>query len=185
MFSSNLKEARKRKDYTLEQLANEYNKRFGGGMSKGTLSKYENGKQEPMMTVVINLADLLDVSVDFLVNAVPDNVSKLMANELGLSEKSIDALKTISNEGLSESMNVLLENNNFMRFLQFFHQYKEEFKNKETAIAAYNNFCSQIGRYNKVIYSVESAEDYEHLIYNNLHRWFEALVDRLNFSENK
>ena len=31
MFSENLKIARKRKDYTLEQLANEYNKRFGGG----------------------------------------------------------------------------------------------------------------------------------------------------------
>ena len=43
MFSENLKIARKRKDYTLEQLANEYNKRFGGGLSKGTLSKYENG----------------------------------------------------------------------------------------------------------------------------------------------
>ena len=58
MFSENLKIARKRKDYTLEQLANEYNKRFGGGLSKGTLSKYENGKQEPMITVVINLAEI-------------------------------------------------------------------------------------------------------------------------------
>ena len=65
MFSENLKIARKRKDYTLEQLANEYNKRFGGGLSKGTLSKYENGKQEPMITVVINLAEILDVSIDF------------------------------------------------------------------------------------------------------------------------
>lgn len=64
MFSSNLKEARKRKDCTLEQLANEYNKRFGGGMSKGTLSKYENGKQEPMMSTALKLAYLLGVSID-------------------------------------------------------------------------------------------------------------------------
>ena len=73
MFSENLKIARKRKDYTLEQLANEYNKRFGGGLSKGTLSKYENGKQEPMITVVINLAEILDVSIDFLTNICFNN----------------------------------------------------------------------------------------------------------------
>ena len=94
MFSENLKIARKRKDYTLEQLANEYNKRFGGGLSKGTLSKYENGKQEPMITVVINLAEILDVSIDFLTNSTLDNTYKLVSDELGFctSEKSFTNL---------------------------------------------------------------------------------------------
>ncbi|MDD6710071.1 MAG: helix-turn-helix transcriptional regulator [Ruminococcus sp.] len=182
MFSINLKIARKRNGYTLEQLANEYNRRFGGGMSKGTLSKYENGKQEPMITVVINLANLLNVSVDFLVNAIPDNTNKLLSDKLGLSKKSIDVLSLINDNELSDALNCLLENGNFMRFMQLFSQYKKEFKNQETAIKAYNNFCLQIGQHNKLIYSIDNVEDYEHLIYNNLHRCFEMLIERLNFS---
>lgn len=90
IFSENLKAARKRKNYTLDALANEYNRNFGGGLSKGTLSKYENGKQEPMIHVVVNLAKLLDVSVDFLVGSTSD--------ECELIKKSIDLIKSITRE---------------------------------------------------------------------------------------
>ena len=68
MFSVNLKTARKRKDYSLEQLANEYNRRLGGGMSRGTLSKYENGKQEPLLNTAYKLSQILGVSLDSLAN---------------------------------------------------------------------------------------------------------------------
>ncbi|MBO4940673.1 MAG: LexA family transcriptional regulator [Clostridia bacterium] len=61
-----LKECRKAKGLTLEELAFKYNRRFGGGMSKGTLSKYENNKQEPLVSVITNLTELLDVSSDYL-----------------------------------------------------------------------------------------------------------------------
>ncbi|MDD2362367.1 MAG: helix-turn-helix domain-containing protein [Oscillospiraceae bacterium] len=66
MFGENLKAARAEKGYTLEQLANHYNSAYGGGLSKGTLSKYENGKQEPMISVVANLSAVLNVSTDYL-----------------------------------------------------------------------------------------------------------------------
>lgn len=66
MFSDRLKIARKAKGYTLERLANDYNAEFKGGLNKGTLSKYENGKQEPMSGVVSNLAKLLGVTTDYL-----------------------------------------------------------------------------------------------------------------------
>lgn len=66
MFGKNLKNARMEKGYTLEQLAKIYNSAFGGGLSKGTLSKYENEKQEPMISVVANLSTVLNVSVDYL-----------------------------------------------------------------------------------------------------------------------
>lgn len=66
MFGNRLKTIRKQKKYTLERLADEYNERFGGGLNKGTLSKYENNKQQPMITVVNNLSILLGVSVDYL-----------------------------------------------------------------------------------------------------------------------
>ena len=68
-FGKNLRDARKAQNLTLEELAEKYNNLFGGGLSKGTLSKYENGKQEPMSSVVANLATLLNVSADFLMGA--------------------------------------------------------------------------------------------------------------------
>ena len=66
MFSENLKIARKRKDYTLEQLANEYNKRFGGGLSKGTLSKYEKGTTDIPTSILCKLADYYRTSTDYI-----------------------------------------------------------------------------------------------------------------------
>ena len=74
MFGERLKLSRKNKKMTLDQLAEEYNKKFDGGLSKGTLSKYEHGKQEPMVSTVGNLASILDVSVDFLLygEVLPD-----------------------------------------------------------------------------------------------------------------
>ncbi len=60
--------ARKKRGFTLERLADVYNRRFGGGLSKGTLSKYENNKQEPMISTVGNLSAILGVSVDYLLN---------------------------------------------------------------------------------------------------------------------
>jgi transcriptional regulator with XRE-family HTH domain len=66
MFGDKLKEARKKENLTLDELAEKYNKTYGGKLSKGTLSKYENGKQEPMFTVVSRLATILNVSIDTL-----------------------------------------------------------------------------------------------------------------------
>lgn len=71
MFGKNLRAARKKNGLTLEQVAEKYNQSFGGGLSKGTLSKYENDKQEPMVTVVFNLSKILKVNVDFLLNGEP------------------------------------------------------------------------------------------------------------------
>ena len=68
MFGKNLMYARKQRGFTLERLADVYNRRFGGGLSKGTLSKYENNKQVPMISTVGNLSAILGVSVDYLLN---------------------------------------------------------------------------------------------------------------------
>lgn len=66
MFGNSLREVRKNRGYTLEELSDLYNSTYDAGMNKGTLSKYENNKQEPMISVVANLASLLKVPVDFL-----------------------------------------------------------------------------------------------------------------------
>jgi len=66
MLGDRIKKARKEKGYTLDALADLYNREFAGNLSKGTLSKYENGRQQPLVTVVGRLASLLGVSADYL-----------------------------------------------------------------------------------------------------------------------
>lgn len=66
MFKDRVKELRKNNGYSMDTLADMYNLRFDGKMNKSTISRYENGLQEPMYTVVKNLASLFDVSTDYL-----------------------------------------------------------------------------------------------------------------------
>lgn len=73
MFGYRLRNARKNMNLTLDELAEKYNIKFDGKLSKGTLSKYENEKQEPMISVVNNLATLLNVSVDYLIGKRDDD----------------------------------------------------------------------------------------------------------------
>ncbi len=81
MFGKRLYEARKKRGLTLEQLASIYNKRFDGGLSKGTLSKYENEKQEPMISTVGNIASILGVSVDYLIDDKENNQNNVELDE--------------------------------------------------------------------------------------------------------
>lgn len=69
MFGKRLRKARKNKGLTLDELSKIYNQKYSAGLNKGTLSKYENGKQEPMISVVKNLSIILDVNVDYLLGA--------------------------------------------------------------------------------------------------------------------
>lgn len=70
MFGKRLKELRELNGYSMDKVIELYNNKFNGKMNKSTLSRYENGLQEPMYTVVVNLADLFCVSVDYLSGAV-------------------------------------------------------------------------------------------------------------------
>lgn len=68
MFSNKLKELRKSNDYSMDELAEIYNKKFNGRLNKSTISRYENGLQEPIFTVVRNFAELFDISVDDMID---------------------------------------------------------------------------------------------------------------------
>lgn len=69
MFSKRLKELRESSNLSMDKVIELYNNRFNGKMNKSTLSRYENNVQEPMYTVVVNLAKLFGVSVDYLSGA--------------------------------------------------------------------------------------------------------------------
>lgn len=69
MFGKRLKELRERNNFSMDKLVEIYNIKFNGKMNKSTLSRYENNLQEPMYTVVVNLAEIFGVSVDYLSGA--------------------------------------------------------------------------------------------------------------------
>ncbi|MBQ8390937.1 MAG: helix-turn-helix transcriptional regulator [Clostridia bacterium] len=66
MFSKRLKALREEKALSMDSFIELYNKRYNTKMNKSTLSRYENGTQEPIYTVVINLAKFFNVSIDYL-----------------------------------------------------------------------------------------------------------------------
>lgn len=68
MFSNRLKELRTSHGYSMDELANIYNQKFNGKLNKSTLSRYENGLQEPMLYVARNFASLFGTTLDDLVN---------------------------------------------------------------------------------------------------------------------
>ena len=100
MFPNKLRQLRQQHHYSMDKLAELYNQRFQGKLNKSTISRYENGLQEPMISVVKNLAELFQVSLDYLT----DNLSiitptpaesKLLIHYRALSvssQKTVDAL---------------------------------------------------------------------------------------------
>jgi HTH-type transcriptional regulator, cell division transcriptional repressor len=71
MFGKRLKTAREAKGLTMDELIGAYKIRYpDSGLNKGTLSKYENEKQEPMVSTVKNLSEILGVSTDYLTGKI-------------------------------------------------------------------------------------------------------------------
>lgn len=65
-FPAALREVRTRHGYSMDALCDLYNKTFDGKLNKSTLSRYENGLQEPMLSTIMNLAQVLNVGLDEL-----------------------------------------------------------------------------------------------------------------------
>ena len=60
IFPQRLKELRLKKGLTQQQIADEI------GVNRGSYSNWEKGKREPSFENLVKLADLLDVSLDWL-----------------------------------------------------------------------------------------------------------------------
>lgn len=75
-FASNLKRLRKGANYTLEQLADALNSKYGTAYSKGTISKWENGT-DPSMDSIRNISTFFGVTLDKLlgINVDPEDIS--------------------------------------------------------------------------------------------------------------
>lgn len=66
MFGKRLKQLREERGYSMDKLVELYNAKYSAKMNKSTLSRYENGLQDPIYTVVVNIADFFDVTIDYL-----------------------------------------------------------------------------------------------------------------------
>jgi transcriptional regulator with XRE-family HTH domain len=65
-FGLRIKACREARDWTLADVCRAYNERFKGKLNKSSLSRYENGQQEPLLACAKNLARIFDVSLDYL-----------------------------------------------------------------------------------------------------------------------
>ena len=68
-FSTILKELREKKNYTQEELGAMLN------LTKNAISHYENNANQPSLDTIIKLADIFDVSIDYLLGRSPNNIS--------------------------------------------------------------------------------------------------------------
>jgi len=68
LFAARLKAERKRLGWTQSYLANTL------GISNGTISGYERNYREPDIETLWKLADLFNVSIDYLVGKVNDRI---------------------------------------------------------------------------------------------------------------
>ena len=104
MFNVRLKEQRKLKGYTLKKLGEKV------GLAESTMSLYEAGKREPDLTTVNALADVLEVSTDYLLGRtdtpVPPKIPDILegakvafsggGNVEGLTQDDVDMLHELA-----------------------------------------------------------------------------------------
>lgn len=93
-FSHNLRQLREAAGLTVEEFCRQYNARFDGRMNKSTVSRYENGLQEPMVSTVRHIAAFFSMDPSELLGySRPDGGVDLQLVALK------DALEQLNEEG--------------------------------------------------------------------------------------
>lgn len=83
-FPEILKELREKKGFTQKQLAEALY------LSKTTISQYENGTHTPSIETFIKLADIFDVSIDYLLGRTAVSVTFSLLKKSFSSEENVD-----------------------------------------------------------------------------------------------
>lgn len=176
-FGERLKKLRIQHNLTLRELAEQIN------VSYSTLGNYERNVREPSYDMLNCIADFFGVDVGYLLGVNPcENASNnLVVKDLGLSEDSINVIKSINDTELLNTLSRLIAHKNFVPLLEYINIYQSEFSNLDTAQVSFENFYNSLSKHAKIMYAVENVEDYEYLMYNNLLRSFEAIINRLKF----
>lgn len=95
-FGHKLREYREAADLTVEEFCKQFNARFDGRMNKSTVSRYENGLQEPMISTVKKIASFFSVDPSDLLGYVPAGSAPALPSDL---KELADALAQLNDEG--------------------------------------------------------------------------------------
>ncbi|UEL47327.1 helix-turn-helix domain-containing protein [Terrisporobacter hibernicus] len=101
-FQQRLRQLRKDKGLTIEQLAKEL------GTAKSTLSRYENGLREPKKDFLEILSSYFDVSYNFLLGITDvkhdNNENNIIDNEILEALDDIEIIKFLQENNLSDDI---------------------------------------------------------------------------------
>ena len=124
-FGERFKSIRLSKKMTQQQIANEFNGRYGYAFTKTTISQYENNKRVPEMNAIRDFVEYFNVSLDYLLCNDIHVIKELgqryyMHNDSQFIElekiatliKSLAAEKKIllNNKGLNEEQRKIISN---------------------------------------------------------------------------
>lgn len=87
-----LKEVRKSRRLTQAQVAE------GVNCSASTLSRYETGKRQPPLDMLVRLADFFDVSLDYIFGRTPPDSSALSSYEKDMLESFRNVPDTVQDD---------------------------------------------------------------------------------------
>ena len=114
IFAHRLKQLRNIAELNQTQLAESL------GISRGSVSYYENCERIPDIEILDRVSDFFNVSLDFLLG-YSDNINKDYAEVgtlTGLSDKAVDIL---INEGVNtDLLSNVIEDENFIKFMDLF-----------------------------------------------------------------
>lgn len=99
-FPERLKQLRKDKGLTLKELAENLD-----DIKEASISRYENGKREPDIDRLLEIADFFNCSVDYLIGNASyknaEDIINLMHKEGKDIEETIEALKNFKKSNIS------------------------------------------------------------------------------------
>lgn len=104
-----LRRVRKAAGMTLQDLSDALNSEYGTHANKGTISKYENGVHEPNASTLFCIAQIIGISVEYLMGKTEMDYPSLLAQiELNKSKSASDKPGTApdpqsTDEGASEA----------------------------------------------------------------------------------
>lgn len=105
-FAIKLKELREQVGFSQTQLANEL------GISRGSISHYENGERQPDVDVLVRLCKYFNVSADYLIGlsdvASLDTDMQAVCDYIGLDDVGVGIIENAA----TKKKNVLLMINN-------------------------------------------------------------------------
>ncbi|RKI36739.1 XRE family transcriptional regulator [bacterium D16-51] len=111
MFAHRLRALRQEKNLTQTELAKKMN------VAKTTIASYEQGKNEPNLSMLIKIADYFNVSIDYLLGNSDGRIisDQELYDRLGLTDEAICSLEQLCNlSKLNEHNKKLLKNINIL-----------------------------------------------------------------------